>query len=161
MLHTISQGFCAISPVVLYGRETLSLTLKKEHRLRVFENGVLRKILGPMRDEVTAEWRRQHSEELYDLGSSPNIIRVTKTIRMRWAGHVARMGDRRGAYRILVEKPQEKRALVRPRRRWEDNIKINLQEVEWEGELDRPKDRWRYLLNAVTNVRFHKTRGIS
>jgi hypothetical protein len=89
-------------PVVLYRCETWSLTLREEHRLRVFENRVLRRIFGPKRDEVTGEWRRLHNEELNNLYSSPTIIRVIKSRRMRWAGHVARMGDGRGAYRILV-----------------------------------------------------------
>jgi hypothetical protein len=91
-----------ILPVVLYGCETWSLTLREEHRLRVFHNRVLRRIFGPKRDEVTGEWRRLHNEELNDLYSSPNIIRVMKSRRMGWAGHVTRMGEGRGAYRILV-----------------------------------------------------------
>jgi hypothetical protein len=94
----------------------------------VFENRVLRRIFGPKRDEVTGEWRRLHNEELNDLYSSPNI-RVIKSRRMRWAGHLARMGEGRGAYRILVGRPEGRRPLGRPWRRWEDNIKINLQEV--------------------------------
>jgi hypothetical protein len=84
-----------ILPVVLYGCETLSLTLREEHRLRVFENRVLRRIFGPRRDEVTGEWRKLHNEELHILYSSPNIIRQIKSRRMRWAGHVARMGEGR------------------------------------------------------------------
>jgi hypothetical protein len=106
----------------LYGCETWSLTLREEHRLRVIENRVLRRIFGPKRDEVKGEWRRLHNEELNDLYSSPNTIRVIKSRRMRWAGHVSRMGEGRGAYRILVERPEGRRPLGRPRRRWEDNI---------------------------------------
>jgi hypothetical protein len=120
-----------ILPVVLYGCKTWSLTLRKEHRLRVFENRVLRRIFGPKRDEVTGEWRRLHNEELNYLYSSPNIIREFKSRRMRWAGHVARMGEGRGAYRILVGRLEGRRPLGRPRRRWEDNIKMYLQEVGW------------------------------
>jgi hypothetical protein len=120
-----------ILPVVLYGCETWSLTLKEEHRLRVFENRVLRRICGPMRDEVTGEWRRLHKEELNDLYSSPTIFRVIKSRTMRLSGHVARMGEGRSAYRILVGRTDGRRPLGRPRRRWEDNIKIDLQEVGW------------------------------
>jgi hypothetical protein len=115
-----------ILSVVLYGCESWSLTLREEHRLRVFENGLLRRIFGPKRDGVTGEWIRIHNEELNDLYSSPNIIRVIKPRRMRWAGHVARMRERRGAYRILVGRPEGRRPLGRPRLRWEDNIKMNL-----------------------------------
>jgi hypothetical protein len=120
-----------IFPVVLYGCESWSLILRKERRLRVFENKVLRKIFGPKRDEVTGEWRRLHNKELYALYSSPNIIRVIKSRRLRWAGHVARMGARRGAYRVLVGKPEGRKPLGIPRRRWEDNIKMGLREVGW------------------------------
>jgi len=91
-----------ILPVVLYGCETWSLTLREERKLRVFENMLLRRIFGPMRDEITGEWRRLRNEELNDLYSLPNIVRVIKSRRMRWAGHVARMGEERGAYRVLV-----------------------------------------------------------
>ena len=118
-----------ILPVVLYGCETWSLTLREERKLRVFENMVLRRIFGPRRDEVTVEWRRFHNEELNDLYSSSNIVRVIKSRRMRWAGHGARMGEERGAYRVLVWKPKRKRPLGRPRRRWVDNIRMDLQEV--------------------------------
>jgi hypothetical protein len=97
----------------------------------VFENRVLKRIFGPKRDEVIAEWRRLHNEELNDLYSSPNIIRVIKSRRMRWAGYVAHMGVRRGAYRILVGRPEGRRPLGRPRRRWEDNIKMYLQKLGW------------------------------
>jgi hypothetical protein len=90
---------------------------------------VLRRVFGPKRDEVTGDWRKLHNEELNDLYSLPNIVRVVKSRRMRWAGHVARMGKERGVHRVLVGKPEEKRPLGGPRRRWEDNIKIDFQEV--------------------------------
>jgi hypothetical protein len=122
-----------ILPVVLYGCESWSLTLREQSRLRVFENKVLRRIFGPKRDEVTAEWRRLHNNELYALYSSPDIIWVIKSRRLRLAGHMARMGERRGAYRAVVGKLEGTRPLGRPRRRWEDNIKIDLREVGWGG----------------------------
>ena len=106
-----------ILPVVLYGCETWSLTLREERKLRVFENMVLRRIFGPRRDEVRGEWKRLHNEELNDLYSSPNIVQVIKLRRMSWAGHVAHMGEERGVYRVLVGKPEGKRPLGRPRRR--------------------------------------------
>jgi hypothetical protein len=108
----------------------LSLTLREEHRLRV-ENSVLRRIFGLKRDEVTGEWRKLHSEESHNLYSSPDIIRQIKARRVRWAGHVARMGEGRNVYRVLVGKPEGKRPLERPRRRWEDGIKMDLKEVGW------------------------------
>ena len=111
---------------VLYGCETWSLTLREERKLRVFENMVLRRIFGPRRGEVTREYRRLHNEELNDLYSSPNIVRVIKSRRMRWAGHVARMGEGRGVYRVLVEEPEGKRPLGKPRRRWVYNIRMDL-----------------------------------
>jgi hypothetical protein len=117
--------------VVLYGCETWSLTLREEHRLRVFENRVLRRIFGPKRDEVTGEWRKLHNEELHDLYSSASIIRIIKLRWMRWVEHVARMGERRNAYRFLVGKPEGRRPLERTRRRWMDNIEIDLVEVGW------------------------------
>jgi len=95
----------------------------------MFENRVLRRIFGPRRDEVTEEWGRLHNEELNDLYSSPNIVRVIKSRRMRWAGYVARMGEERGAYRAFLGKPEGRRPLGRPRRRWVDNIRMDLQEV--------------------------------
>ena len=98
-------------PVVSYGCETWSLTLREERKLRVFENMVLRRIFGPWRDELTGEWRSMHNEELKDLYSSPNIVRVIKSRRMRWAGHVTRMVEERGVYRVLVGKPEGKRSL--------------------------------------------------
>jgi hypothetical protein len=103
--------------------------LREEHRLRVFENRVLRRIFGPKRDEVTGESRKLHSGELCNLYSSPDIIRQIKSSRMRWAGHMARMGERRNMYRILVGKPEGKRPLERPRRRWEDGIKMDIRET--------------------------------
>jgi hypothetical protein len=99
----------------------------------VFENRVLRRIFGPKRDEVTGEWRKLHNEKLHDLYSSPSIIRIIKS--MRWAGHVARMGEKRNAYRLLVGKPEGKSPLGRPRRRWVDNIRMDLGEVGW-GDVD-------------------------
>jgi len=112
-----------ILPFVLYGCETLSLTLREERRLRVFENRVLRRIFGPKKDDVTGELRELHKEELNDLYSR----------RMRWAMHVARMGEIIVLYRVLVGIPEGKRPLGRRRRRWEDNIKMDLQEVGCEG----------------------------
>ena len=97
-----------ILPFVLYGCKTWSLALREERRLRVFENRVLRRVFGPKRDEVTGEWRKLHNEELSDLYSLPDIVRVVKSRRMRWAGHVARMGEGRGVHRVLVGKPEGK-----------------------------------------------------
>jgi hypothetical protein len=146
-----------ILPVVLYGCETWSLTLRKEHRLRVFENRVLRRIFGPTRDEVTGEWRKLHNRELHNLYSSPDIIRQIKSRRMRWAWHVARMGEGKNVYRVLVGKPEGRRPLGRPRRRWEDGIRMDLVEIGWGGvewiHLAQGRDRWRALVNAVMNLR--------
>jgi hypothetical protein len=103
--------------------------LREERRLRVFEDRMLRRIFGPKRDEVTGDWRKLHSEELNDLCSSPNIVRIIKLRRIEWAGYVARIRDRRGAYSVLVGEPEGRRPLRRPRRRWEDNIKMDLQEL--------------------------------
>ena len=145
-----------ILPVILYGCESWSLTLREERRLRVFENGVLRRIFGPKRDEVTGEWRKLHNEELKGL-YSPSIVRVIKSRSMRWAGHVARMWEGRGVYRVLVGKPVGKRPLGRLWRRWEDNIRMDLQEVglgyeDWIG-LAQDRDRCRALVSAVRNLR--------
>ena len=123
----------------------------------MFENKVLRRIFGPRRDEVTGEWRRLHNEELNYLYCSPNIVRVIKSGRMRWAGHVARMVEERGVYRVLVGKPEGRRPLGRPRRRWVDNIRMDLQKVgcgymDWIG-LAQDRDRWRTLVSAVMNLR--------
>jgi len=146
-----------ILPVVLYGCENWSLTLGEERKLRVFENMVLRRIFGPRRDKVTGEWRRLHNEELNDMYCSPNIVRVIKSKRMRWDGHVVHMGEERGVNRVLVGKPEGKRPLGRPKRRWVDNIRMNLQEVgcgymDWIG-LAQNRDRWRTFVSAVMNLR--------
>jgi hypothetical protein len=121
-----------ILPVVLYGCETWSLTLREEHRLRVFEKRVLRGIFGPKREE-DGSWIKLHNDELHSLYSSLNIVRVIKSRGMRWAGHVARMGEGRGVHTVLVGRPEGKRPLGRPRRRWEDNIKMDLREIGIDG----------------------------
>ena len=150
---------------VLCGCETWSLTLREERRPRVFENRVLRRVFGPKRDEVAGEWRKLHNEELIDLYSLPNIVRVIKSRRMKWVGHVALMGQGRGMHRVLVGKPETKRPLGRPRHRWEDNIKMDLKEVgrgcgDW-MELAQDRDRWRALVSTVMNLRVPKMRGIA
>jgi hypothetical protein len=123
----------------------------------VFENRVLRRIFGPKRDEVTGGWRKLHNEELHGLYFSPSIVRVIKARRMRWAGHVAHMGEVRGAHNILVGKPEGKRPLGRPKCRWEDNIKMELEEIGF-GDVDwihlaQDRDRWRALVNTVMSLR--------
>jgi hypothetical protein len=126
----------------------------------VFENRVLWGIFGPKKDEATGEWRRLHNEELNDLYLSRNITRAIKS-RMRWAGHVARVGEKSGAYRVLVGRPEGRRPLGRPRRIWEDNIKMDLQDVGWGMdwiELAQGRDGWWAVVNAVTSG-FHKMRG--
>jgi hypothetical protein len=115
------------------GVASWSLTLREEHKLGVFENRVLRRIFGPKRDEVTGKLGKMHSGELHNLYSSPDIIRQIKSRRMRWAGHVARMGEGRNVYRVLMGRPEGKRPLERPRRRWEDGIKMDLREIGWGG----------------------------
>jgi hypothetical protein len=145
-----------ILPLVLYGCKTWPLTLREEHRLRVFENSVLRRIFGPKRDEVTGEWRNLHNEELHNLYSYPDIIRQVKSRRMRWAGHVAHMGEKRKVYKVLVGKPEGKRPLGRPRRRWEDGIRMDLREIRLGGvdwiRLSQDRDRWRAVVSAVMNL---------
>ena len=141
----------------MYVCETWSLILLKDRKLRVFEKIALRRIFGTRRDEVMREWRRMRNEEINDLYSSPNIVRVIKWRRMRWTGHVARMGEERGVYRFLVGKPEGRRPLGRHRCRWVDNIRMDLQEVgwgfmDWNG-LDQDRDRWRTLVSAVMNNR--------
>jgi hypothetical protein len=134
-----------ILPMVLYGCETWSLMLREVHKLRLFENRVIRRIFGPKRDEVTGGWRKLHNEELHGLYSSPSIVRVIKARRMRWAEHVACMGEVRGAYNILVGRPEGRRPLGRPRCRWEDNIKMDLREIGFEDvdwiHLAQDRDR--------------------
>jgi hypothetical protein len=144
-------------PVVLYGCETWSLTLREERGLRAFENRILRRIFGLKRDEVTGEWRKFHSEELHNLYSSPDIIRQIKSRRMRWAGHVAHMRVERKVFKVLVGRPKGKRPLGRPNRRWEDGIIMDLREICW-GSVDwirlaQDRDRWRAVVNAVMNLR--------
>jgi hypothetical protein len=117
--------------VVLYGCKTWSLALRKENKLKVFENRVLRRIFGPKRDEVTGEWRKLHNEKLHDLYSSPSIIRIMKSRRMAWSGYVARLGEKKNAYRSAVGKPEGKKTLGRPIRRWLNNIRMDLVEVRW------------------------------
>jgi hypothetical protein len=117
----------------LYGYETWSLTLREEHRLRVSENRVLRRISGPKRDEVMGEWRKLHSWELHNLYSSSDIVRQIKSRRLRWTAHVERMGAGRNVWRVLVGKPEGKRPLEGPRRRCEDGIKVDLREIGWGG----------------------------
>ena len=140
----------------MYGCETWSLKLREERKLRVFQNMVFRRIFGPRRDEVMVEWRRLHNEGLNDLYTSPNIVQVIKSRRMRWARHVARMGEERGVYSVLVEKHEGRRPLGKPRRRWVDNIRMDLQEVlcGYMGwiELDQDRERWRTLMSAVINL---------
>jgi hypothetical protein len=118
---------------------------------------VLRRIFGPKRNEVTGGWRELHNEDLRDLYSSPSIIRIIKSRTMKWAGHVARMGEKINAYRLLVGKPEGNRLLGRPRRRWVDSIKMDLLEISWGGEdfigLTQDRDKWRDLVNAVMNLR--------
>jgi hypothetical protein len=127
----------------------------EERRLKAFENRVLRRLFGPKRDEVTGEWRKLHNEELNDLYSLPNIVRVVKSRRMRWAGQVARMGEGRVLHRILVGKPEGRRPLGRPRLRWDDDIKMDLEEVgvccgDW-MERAQDRDRWWALVVTVMN----------
>jgi hypothetical protein len=134
--------------VVLCGCKTWFFTLREECRPRVFENRVLRRIFGSKRDKVTGEWRKLYNEELNDLYSSRNIVWEIKLRKMRWAGHIARMGESRTVYRVLVVKPEGTRPLGRPRHRQEDNIKMDLQEVGCEGMdwIDLAQDRDRLQL---------------
>ena len=131
----------------------------------VFENRVLRRIFGPRRIDVTGEWRKLHNEELNDIYSSSNIVQVIKSRRMRWAGHVACVGDSKAVYRVVMGRSEGKRPLGRPRRRWVDNIKMNIQEVGWVGvdwlELTQDRYRWRALVNVVRNIRPQKMRVIT
>jgi hypothetical protein len=142
---------------LLYNILYKKVVLREERRLRVFENRMFRRIFSPKRDEVTGEWRKLHNDELQNLYCSPTVVRVIKSRRMRWAGYVAWMGEGRVVYRVLVGKPEGKRPLGRPRCRWEDDIKMDLQEEgfgvrDW-IELAQDRDRWQALVNAVMNLR--------
>jgi hypothetical protein len=136
---------------------TWSLTLKQKLRLSMFENRMLRRIFGHKKDEVTGEWRKLYNEELKYLYPSPNIVRVIESSRMRWVVYVARMGERRHVYKVLVGKSEGKRPLGRLRRRWEDNIKVDLQEVGCEGmdwiDVVQNRDRWQALVKAIMKIR--------
>jgi hypothetical protein len=138
--------------MVLYGCETYSLTLRENNTLRVCENGKF----GPKRDDVKGGWRKLHNEELHSLYSSPSIIRMIKSRRVRWAWYVPRMGEKRNAYRILVGKSEGKRPLGRPRRRWVDDVKTSLREIGWDCmdwiDLAQDRDQWRALVNTVMNL---------
>jgi hypothetical protein len=129
----------------------------------VFENRVLTGIFGPKRDEVIGGWRKVHNEELHNLYCSPSIIRIIESKRMRWVGYVARMGAKRNAYKILVGKPEVKRSLGRPRRRWEDNIKMVLREIGCGGmdwiDVAQDRDHWRILVNTVMNLQVPENVG--
>jgi len=145
-----------ILPVVLYGCETWSLILRQECRLRVFENRILSRIFGPKRDE-NGEWRRLHNEELHSVCRSPNIVRVIKSRLLRRARHVARMAEGKSTFKILTGKPTGKRPLGRPRRRWEDNIRKDVEEIGINAgsRVDSAQDRnnCRALVNAALNLR--------
>jgi hypothetical protein len=146
-----------IMPVVLYGCETWSLALREEHRLRVFEIRVLRRIFRHKRDEVTGEWRKLHNElhneELHNLYSSPDIIRQVKSRRMRWES----MGKEKKVYKVLLGRPEGKRPLGRPRRMWEDGVRMDLREIDLRSvdwiRLAHDRDRWRAVVSAVMNLR--------
>jgi hypothetical protein len=122
----------------------------------VFENRVLGRILHPKRDDVPGGWRKLSKEELHNLYSSPSLITRIRSKRMGWAGNATRMGDKRNVFRILVGKPERKRPVGRPRRRWVDNIKIDLRERGWDGmdwiDLAEDRDQWRVLVNTVMNL---------
>jgi hypothetical protein len=129
--------------------------LREEQRLRVSENTALKKIFGPKREE-DGSWRKRHNDEFHKLYSSPNIVRVIKSRRMRWAGHVARMGEGRGVYRVLVVKPEGKIPLGRPKRRREDNIRMDLREtgIDWTNWIRLAQDRvrWQAFVSTVMNL---------
>jgi hypothetical protein len=144
-----------ILPVILWGCENWSLALRKKHRPRVFENRVLRRIFGQKEDEVIGGSRKQHNEELHNLYGLPSIIRMIQSRKMRGAGHVACMGEKRNW--ILMGKLEGKRPLGRPRRMWKDNIRMDLRDIGWGCmdwiELAQDRDQWRALVNTVMNLR--------
>jgi hypothetical protein len=145
-----------ILPVDLYGCDTWSLISREEHRLKVFEYTVLRKMFGSMRDEVTGETRRLHNEEFHNLYCSPNIIRLIKSRRIKWAGHIACMKNRRGAYRIWMGKPDGRKPRERPRLRWDNNIEMDPQEAWWGMDyidLAQDRDRSWVLVKAIIKLR--------
>jgi hypothetical protein len=139
-----------------FNTNTPSSESYRKHRLRVFENRVLRKIFGPEREE-NGSWKKLHNDELHSLYSSPNIVRVIKSRRMRWAGHVARMGEGRDVYRVLVGRPEGKRPLGRPMRRWEDNIKLGLRKIGIDSanwiQLAQERVQWWTFVSTVMNLR--------
>jgi hypothetical protein len=149
-------SFVTVQKVKGNGCETWSLILTEEHRLTVFENRVLRRIFGPKREE-DGSWRKLHNDELHSLYSSPNIVRVIKSWRMRCAGHVGRMEEGRGVYRVLVGRSEDKRPLGRPRRMWEDNIKLDLREIGIDRAnwilLAQDRVQWRACMNTAMNLR--------
>ncbi|KAJ4444162.1 hypothetical protein ANN_05951 [Periplaneta americana] len=151
MILKVMRKRKVILPVVLYGCETWTLTLREEQRLRVFENKVLRKIFGAKRDEVVEEWRKLHNAQLHALYSSSDIFRNIKSRRLRWAGHVARMGESRNANRVLVGRQEGKRPLGRPRRRW-DLREVGYDDRDWIN-LVQDGDRWRAYVRAAMNLR--------
>jgi hypothetical protein len=159
--HLISKNLkikiykTVIFPLVLYACKTWSLMLRVEHRLGVFENRVLRRIFGPKREE-DGLWRKLHYDEFHSLYSSPNIVRVIKSRKMKWAGHVAHMGEGRGVYRVLVGRPKGRRPLGRPRCRWEDNIKMDIREIGINGAnwiwLAQDQVWWQAFVNMLMNL---------
>jgi hypothetical protein len=142
--------------LVLCGCETWFVTLREEGKLRGFENRVLKRILGPKREEGAGNWRKLYSEELHNLCALPDIIRVIKSRRIRWAGHVAWTGGMRNAYKMLVRKSEGKIPLWIPGHRWEDNIRMNLGETVWESadwmNLSQDRVQWQALVNMVMNL---------
>jgi hypothetical protein len=148
-------------PEVLYGSKTRSLILREGKRLRLFANRVLGRIFGLKRDEVRGGWRKLHNKELHKLHSSPSIIKMIKSRRIRWTGHIARMGEKRTTYRLVVGKLEGKKPLGRPRRGWVDTTQMNLRDIG-QGGLDyidvaQDRDQWRDLVNTVMNVRVHES----
>jgi hypothetical protein len=131
--------------------------LREVHRLRVYENRVLRRIFGPKREEDRS-WRKLQNDELHSLCSSPNIVRIIKSRRVRWAGHVAHMGEGRGVYRVFVGRPEGKRPLGRYMPRWEYNITLDLRKIVIDGanwiQLTQDRVQWRALVNTVMDLRF-------